>query len=321
MNKKFISPLPVGGLPITNEDFLMIQNEAHESISALAKGIGNAFVVNGCVSSVSGSTLTITSGVVYIDNQFMIFDGYTGSYPVYIKAGSATKETRVFKDGFVKEATVTTKAAVVTAAPSTGGYITCNPHTYRMHQVITAEVRVDINNNSTNITNLTNNKADKTTTDTLRTDLEAEKTQRSNDVIALDGRLDTAETNITNLSNNKADKTTTTDLQNNKADKTQLGGINMKVVDIGDWNMDVDMTITKTLPVSVSVVRALSITIRNDGGTGYYTMPLFAPNDLWVTMNPSNNTFQLNRRDAGTFDSTEFDATAYNRGWITIWHV
>jgi hypothetical protein len=152
---KFITPLPSGGLPITNEDFLMIQNEAHIAINAICDSIDWAgFVVSGCIATQNGSNVTITSGFVYLDSQMMWFNGYTGVFPVYIKTGTPTFFQRVFKDGITKNVTIDTQAVATTSVPASGNYITFNPQPNRtLKSVITKPVDDKINQEITDRTN------------------------------------------------------------------------------------------------------------------------------------------------------------------------
>ncbi|GAB3194695.1 hypothetical protein ABID22_000137 [Pontibacter aydingkolensis] len=126
MNKKFISPLPSGGVPITSEDFLMIQDELHEALNSLCAGINDAFVISGCDVSFNGFNIAIGAGVVFVDSQVMKFDGYTGSFPCYVKAGTVVKSPRIYKDGFSKD-TITQRKAICNTSTSGNGVIKFNP--------------------------------------------------------------------------------------------------------------------------------------------------------------------------------------------------
>ncbi|WP_066836463.1 hypothetical protein [Rufibacter ruber] len=125
---KLINPVPSGGFPFTVDDAIRIEYELHAAIGALANGIdASGFVISGCTATVSGSTLIISNGFVYLDGQYMRFGGYTGSYPAYVKAGTPTKTQRIYGDGFSKDATIETFAVVTTSQPGSGSYITFNP--------------------------------------------------------------------------------------------------------------------------------------------------------------------------------------------------
>lgn len=111
--------------------------------------------------------------------------------------------------------------------------------------------------------------------------------------------------------------------------RTAASGVFLKVItiDIGDWNMDTGpgSTITHGLPDHTKI-RSINVTVRNDANTQVY--------DLCGRANSLNTSgvsgyigsigsvfITLSRVDAangGNFDSTNFDSTSYNRGWVTI---
>lgn len=154
MNKRFISPLPTGGLPISNEDFLMLQNETLEAISAVCAGISNAFVISGCEVIPQQSYNEISAGIVFINGQIMQFDGTsTQNGTVYIFADAGTKTTRLFKDGFVKDATITTKAIANTTPPQNAPYITISTsgETKGIKEVIYSALKTNVDANTTSV--------------------------------------------------------------------------------------------------------------------------------------------------------------------------
>jgi len=95
-----------------------------------------------------------------------------------------------------------------------------------------------------------------------------------------------------------------------------------KIVNIGDWNMDAD--ITKTLALGISsgaVIRGCNVFIVHDNGVNWYP--------IQYNNNPDNTpcgsfrfdnfgNIVINRSAGNFFDSTSFDSTSYNRGWVTI---
>jgi hypothetical protein len=185
MNKKLITSLPAGGVGFNNEDFLLVQNEIREEVGAILEGLDTAMVVKGCNTSVSGGNVTIQSGVVFVDKQIMYFGGYTGTYPVYVKAGVEQREQRLFKDGFSKDKYVTVQAMAQTTVPLSGGYITFNPTPNKVFKdLITAS---ESSARATAVTNLQNNL---NTEITARTNAD---TNLQNSVNALSaGKLDAA---------------------------------------------------------------------------------------------------------------------------------
>lgn len=101
----------------------------------------------------------------------------------------------------------------------------------------------------------------------------------------------------------------------------------VKVIEIGDWNMDAvgNVLIPHGLGDSWEKVRSISVTIRIDKSVedrvyvfGSY---LFGPNDgvtQIVHVNPQ--VVNLTRDAGGLFDDPAFNDTSYNRGWVTIWY-
>lgn len=94
------------------------------------------------------------------------------------------------------------------------------------------------------------------------------------------------------------------------------GGLLTMVADIGDWDMDYDGLRNITLAILFSKIRSVSIVIREDTSgrlhkletDGYYN----------AIGSGSGSIFSLVRNAGGTFDSTNFNSTPFNRGWITV---
>ena len=92
-------------------------------------------------------------------------------------------------------------------------------------------------------------------------------------------------------------------------------------IPIGDWNMDS----TSTVFVSTGSINQLNIVsvaaiIRNDASDAYYPIPYFNVSEV-LNLRMGGITYlgiPLIRTAAGFFDSTDFDSTSYNRGWVTI---
>lgn len=100
-------------------------------------------------------------------------------------------------------------------------------------------------------------------------------------------------------------------------------GLQRKIIEIGDWNMDTDSTITIAHGLDKSTIKSIQAIIIADNET-----PLFAQtfNIGYIGVTGSlgggilfdvENIF-LGRATGGQFDGGGFNATSYNRGWITI---
>jgi len=99
------------------------------------------------------------------------------------------------------------------------------------------------------------------------------------------------------------------------------------IIEIGDWNMDTDDQIAKTFSdLDSSKVRGVSVIIRSDDnatfnsllGTGIYATGANG-NRGGVTFSGSTPLYiTLNRYQGGMFDTSDYNATSFNRGWVYI---
>lgn len=102
--------------------------------------------------------------------------------------------------------------------------------------------------------------------------------------------------------------------------------IKMKVIEIGDWNMDSTNTVSVAHGLTYANIRDFSVKIRNDAANATY--PLDMARDFTFTgSNPADGfyyvgstTVEMARTIGGFFDSVAYDSTSFNRGWITIWY-
>lgn len=98
-----------------------------------------------------------------------------------------------------------------------------------------------------------------------------------------------------------------------------------KVVSIGDWDMTVVPPGTKTVAHGLSdhkKIRSVSVIVRDDADTNYYDLVQMESSTGGAIagavklIDSTNITLQI--EGSGTFDDAAFNATSYNRGWITI---
>jgi len=92
-----------------------------------------------------------------------------------------------------------------------------------------------------------------------------------------------------------------------------------KMIDIGDWDMDATASITVAHGLTAANIRSVDVHIRDDTPTNYYPLdygPSTTVDSGWYNYNATN--IVLFRETTGLFDSTSFDATSYNRGYIVI---
>lgn len=107
-----------------------------------------------------------------------------------------------------------------------------------------------------------------------------------------------------------------------------------KVIEIGDWDMDADSSVNVPHGLAdISKIRGVSVIIRCDAGTFQFENSeerkiwtlnswSFGGNNMkaWIT-GIGDTSIGLQRDELGNFDSTAFNATTYNRGWVTITYV
>lgn len=104
------------------------------------------------------------------------------------------------------------------------------------------------------------------------------------------------------------------------------GGISFLSVDIGDWDMKATESITvsvASLGVSFASIRSVSVIIRNDSDTIRNPIDQEFLNSASIgstdgTWSLGSVNLVLARRTGGRFDSTSYDSTSYNRGYIVI---
>jgi hypothetical protein len=104
-----------------------------------------------------------------------------------------------------------------------------------------------------------------------------------------------------------------------------LPTLKTKIIDIGDWDMDATATVNIAHGLTMTNIRVMEAFIQSDGSAGVYP--------LNRVLNPTTPTLQgsvsvadstnitLHRTTGGIFDSINFDATSFNRGWITIIYI
>lgn len=98
---------------------------------------------------------------------------------------------------------------------------------------------------------------------------------------------------------------------------TKVAGLNTKIIDIGDWNMDTTASVNVAHGLTLSKIRTVQIMIRNDAATLSQGIegPATSVDGNWQAT--ATNIVPV-RTAGGYFDSVNFDSTSYNRGWITI---
>ena len=94
-----------------------------------------------------------------------------------------------------------------------------------------------------------------------------------------------------------------------------------KIIPIGDWDMDATNEVNIAHGLDHTKIRHLSVMIRHDSGSHYE----FGIDSLGGATNTrlfaGATNITITRADSGFFDTSSFNLTSYNRGWITIQYV
>ena len=102
------------------------------------------------------------------------------------------------------------------------------------------------------------------------------------------------------------------------------GALKLKVVDIGDWDMNASNQVSINHGLTTSNIRAINAHILHDAGilsyNIHYTTTVGALGGGIVVTSATSQVI-LQRVIGGFFDTTDFDSTPFNRGWIFIWFV
>lgn len=106
-----------------------------------------------------------------------------------------------------------------------------------------------------------------------------------------------------------------------------------KTLNIGDWDMDATATVQVAHGLSATewkTIKNIDAIIRNDadgiyypivgGGVQGWIVGVSEPTDCWI-WNFEATDIYLARKTGGTFDSTNFNATSYNRGFIRFQYI
>jgi len=104
----------------------------------------------------------------------------------------------------------------------------------------------------------------------------------------------------------------------------QIGGVDQlkqKVVEIGDWNMDSTSSVDVVHSLTYANIVGVRGLIRDDAGTTKFPVPGMptAVSGYGVRISTIGaTTINVVRELGGNFDTSFFDSTSYNRGWLII---
>lgn len=101
-------------------------------------------------------------------------------------------------------------------------------------------------------------------------------------------------------------------------------GLKLKVIEMGDWNMDTTTTLAVAHGLTLSKIRALDGLVRSDDASTFYPPSRIDSSGLfttgWGIESVDGTNVNLRRIDPGSFSNTSFDSTSFNRGWVLVWY-
>lgn len=126
--KKIVSATDLGGAPFFKNDLRDVFNSeiwgAMEALLSPFNSDTEGIIVSGCVISANGSNFDMTSGIVYLDGNFMRVPAATNvAFTRYIAPDTAVQDSRTFADQ-TTHAVVETKTAGLYTVTGSGQYIT-----------------------------------------------------------------------------------------------------------------------------------------------------------------------------------------------------
>lgn len=314
MNEKLTFP---GGEPNINFDDLNRNNKANKNalISAL-RAYGDNYIIQG----VTGTT-SITAGYVMLDGEILQVDAHTKTGTHFVKVTTYDSAgDKIFND-LTPRQTWAKHRATITAGSGSLAY----SGAARLGDVIATLLRAT---SSAAATTALAGIVEKATTaeaqsGTAEKYLDAALLQL---VTATETRKGVQE-NATTAEAKAMASSSLTITPSTLADVN--GGLLTKIVNIGDWDMD--STSLKVVPHGISNfknIRALDVIVRNDADTIYYKLDRQgAGTDIFNYGGISDidatdvKLYRTGVTSGNPFDSTDFNSTSYNRGWITIWYI
>ena len=124
--------------------------------------------------------------------------------------------------------------------------------------------------------------------------------------------------NVTIVGNNQTVTESNTSIINGNVINSDTAGRVNGEIEIGDWNMDLitNVGIPHTLSATEWItIRGAEVLIKDDGDAFYQSL------SNGGLMGFGSSTFSLQRTVSGAFDSANYDATSYNRGFINFSYI
>jgi hypothetical protein len=104
---------------------------------------------------------------------------------------------------------------------------------------------------------------------------------------------------------------------------TGAGIIREKIINIDDWDMASSGSLWKSHGLTFSKIRSASCFIRDDAGLYLYDLVNSGAGEIRITATGISlyRIASFSMADTASFDSTLFNSTSYNRGFITIRYI
>lgn len=318
--KKYISPVADGGAPLHNNRIVTeLQGEIWDAMQSILKesaGVTN-MIVSGCAIT-GGGPYNIAAGIVYVNGEFLRFAGATGvTLPYYISTAADIITQKTFADSVSRNLLVEKVAQGATVDP--GGQriaIIAGQRVPSLREYL--HLKADVINalNNTTTDQALSAAQGKTLNDTLNAEI-------------------TARTNGDNAKVSKAGDsmsgalTSTSTAEFNAGIRTANSGayIKKKILDIGDWNMDSNLS-PAAIPHGLSAAEldkliSVRVMIKPDAGSGAQWMPL----ETYGAAQTPSGKYTLDNTNVylahigginSIFDNINYDSTSFNRGKIYI---
>lgn len=88
--------------------------------------------------------------------------------------------------------------------------------------------------------------------------------------------------------------------------------------EIGDWNMDADTSVSVAHGLTLAKIRDFWAIVRNDADTAYDHLLSKGSTSNAGDVRANTTNIELSAFTGGFFDNTNYNATAFNRGWVYI---
>lgn len=113
------------------------------------------------------------------------------------------------------------------------------------------------------------------------------------------------------------------DLTGNADSATKHGILNLKVIEIGDWDMDASNLTAVAHGITSTKIRTVTTLIRNDANTLFHPLMFVTGSEGSLNRGEliESTNITLYRDDGGQFNNANYNSTSYNRGWVTIQYI